>query len=116
MSVADVLYLRRGRLGVSSVEDMGGRRSVWAACLPSGTWIKVSATLCPLGQNLVRRDREVRADLDVVDIGRHPVPPLLVAHVGGELGAQRRRGVGVSGPQPQRLVVAAGDDACCRRG
>ena len=35
----------------------------------------------------VRRDREVGAELDVVDVGRHPVPPLLVAQVGGDLGA-----------------------------
>ena len=38
---------------------------------------------------------------DVVDVGRHPVPPLLVAHVGGELGAHRRRV-----PQPHRVVAA----------
>src|SRR4029077_18688889 len=58
---------------------------------------------------LVRRDGEVRTGFDVVDVGRHPVPPLLVAHVGGELGAHRRRGVGERGPQAHRLVVTAGD-------
>ena len=30
---------------------------------------------------LVRRDRDVGADLDVVNVGRRPVAPLLVAHV-----------------------------------
>src|SRR6478736_5635553 len=35
----------------------------------------------------VRRDRKSRTDLDVVDVGRLAVRPLLVDHVGGELGA-----------------------------
>jgi hypothetical protein len=52
---------------------------------------------------LVRRGQEAGASLNVVD------PPLLVAHVAGELGAQHR-GVGVSRPQPQCAVGAGGDD------
>ena len=33
------------------------------------------------GRKLVRRVWEVRADLDVVDVRRHPVPPLLVTQL-----------------------------------
>ena len=58
----------RGRLGVSSVEDLGGRRSVGG--MPTvGHFDEGLGTRCPLSQKLVRRDREVRADLDVVDVG-----------------------------------------------
>jgi len=42
----------------------------------------------------VRRNRQSRTDFDVLDIWRHPGPPRLLAHLGGELGAQRC-GVGV---------------------
>jgi hypothetical protein len=64
----------------------------------------------------VRRDRKSRTDPDVVDVRRHQVPPLLVAHVGGELGAHRRGVVGVRGPQPQCLVGTARRRSAYRRG
>ena len=56
---------------------------------------------------LSRPGREARADLDVVDVGRHPVPPLLAAHVGRELGHSRR----VLSAPPEEIRVPSGLNA-----
>ena len=56
---------------------------------------------------LSRPGREARADLDVVDVGRHPVPPLLAAHVGRELGHSRR----VLSAPPEAIRVRSGLNA-----
>jgi len=55
--------------------------------------LRAESSLAAVGWG-VRRDRKSRTDLDVVDVRQLPVPPLLAAHVGGELGGHRRLGSG----------------------
>ena len=53
---------------IPSIDDVGRRRR--SVCMPpSSTSTKVSTPSCRLSRNLVRRDREVWADLDVIDVG-----------------------------------------------